>query len=159
MASSVSLVSRFLMLLFVLGAVVVSSSSCLTCVAQRDRAAMLLSGEVKLPDGWPIAELVPPPGSERAKISDGSRTGDESTETFVWDESSQTYTVGFHVDLSYTEVIAHLDSILEKLGYSVIEDKPGRLRRYESTVKNTQVLALYTEFSRVWRLQVDTYGP
>jgi len=114
------------------------------------------SGAVVYPQGWPVATLVAPPGSQRAidLVGDG-KTGDECAGYIDFGDGSRIYGVGFWTKLSYDSTIKHFDDLFKPLNYRVSEDQPGRLRKYVSPDDRISVLVMYRDYPHVWQIQVN----
>jgi len=123
------------------------------------------SGSVKLPSGWPMPDLAPPPGSTKAKTvrgegydsEDGGFTGktqlDSGAPMTIW-------VVGFKNSGGWGKVANHVDGILLAIGFKVDTEsdlQPTHLKKYMSADESTMVDLMYWKQRKTFDLIISVW--
>lgn len=149
---------RTIRLLLIVASLLLLASSCLSSHAGKN-SSRKLSGPVEYPQGWPLPELVAPPGSEKAKTTDPKSKEDGSyggTSFFDWGDY-RWYESAFFTSDKFSDVVEHYEKILNKLNYRISESDGSRMRRYISPDDKTSVLLSYSSVSDVWQVQITVF--
>lgn len=115
-------------------------------------------GPVVYPKGWPLPELTAPPGSEKAQSYLPSAVMSRSPVAYEEHEGRRTWQLGFHTEQGETEVLAHVEAILNPSGYTVKPDTNGPIAEWWFFAPDglTEVRLLHQPYLRVWWLEINS---
>lgn len=119
---------------------------------------------VLLPAGWPLPELLPPPGSRSAKLPEPAPEGfgdERSIRGLPFNQGTiqegSLWRVAFRYDQGLDAALGHLEHSLSPLGFYLYWSEEGRGREYISPDGRYIAQVYYWPEAQVYHLQVSVY--